>query len=109
MRGREPISRQITTILLLLGLLVGAIFLSGYGIFTGSAVSSQNVSHPSNPPTTAQLAELLADRSLANPPEIETRQLQPAITAGESGAVLASDILLLNVSTFFVDLPLIAR
>jgi hypothetical protein len=95
--------------LLLIGLMVTGILLAGFTLAPASIGSSHISGSQSNSPTTLQITTLLNKETSRNQVASGKSPLSPDATVGETAAMMASEILLLNMSTYNVEMPLITK
>jgi hypothetical protein len=109
-RGGEAVKKgKPIPNLLLAGLLAAAMLLAGFTLAPGS----RGVIHFPNlqaSPNSLQVKSLSAGEAAdSNPGASRTSQLSPEATVGENAAMLAVETLLLNTSTYRLELPVVIR
>ncbi len=95
---------------LFIGLLVTAILLAGFTLAPGSIRSFQTAGTQSNAPNTIQIEMLnQGEAPLSNPVNSGKSQLGPDATVGQTAAMLAAETLLLDTTSYVVDMPLLIK
>jgi hypothetical protein len=102
--GGESVPRLLFT-----GLLVMAILLVGFNLAPDSIKSLYTSGSQSNSPSTSQMEMLLNEATFNNPVEGEKSQMGPDATVGQTAAMLAAEILLLDTSVYNVEIPLVIK
>jgi hypothetical protein len=102
--GHRPGARLLRN-----GLLAGMVLLAAFALVAGVSRADRQPGSPASAPTTLQMAALLDGVALQKPLESGRSRLEPDISAGETGAVLAAETLLLNINSFSLGLPVVEK